>query len=61
MLTIINVVYVVHPQQGWCDSPGTFDEVRTKLQMRQEGAVKRERAIAYSRSKQVKKVRGALC
>ncbi|RRT79783.1 hypothetical protein B296_00010240 [Ensete ventricosum] len=34
--------------EGWCDSPGTLEEVRAKLQMRQEGAVKRERAIAYA-------------
>ncbi|XP_065619285.1 protein IQ-DOMAIN 6 isoform X2 [Quercus suber] len=39
-------------EQGWCDSPGTIDEVRAKLQLRQKGAVKRERAIAYSRSQQ---------
>ncbi|URE44712.1 IQ calmodulin-binding motif domain containing protein [Musa troglodytarum] len=35
-------------EEGWCDSPGTLQEVRAKLQMRQEGAVKRERAIAYA-------------
>ncbi|XP_059457585.1 protein IQ-DOMAIN 8-like [Corylus avellana] len=39
-------------EHGWCDSPGTIDEVRAKLQMRQEGALKRERAIAYSRFQQ---------
>nr|XP_023885151.1 protein IQ-DOMAIN 1-like isoform X3 [Quercus suber]XP_023885152.1 protein IQ-DOMAIN 1-like isoform X4 [Quercus suber] len=39
-------------EQGWCDSPGTIDEVRAKLQLRQKGAVKRERAIAYSHSQQ---------
>ncbi|KAL6996313.1 hypothetical protein U1Q18_006447 [Sarracenia purpurea var. burkii] len=32
---------------GWCDSPGTLEEVRAKLQMKQAGAIKRERAIAY--------------
>ncbi|KAL5755677.1 hypothetical protein ACOSP7_020079 [Xanthoceras sorbifolium] len=37
-------------EQGWCDIPGTVDEVRAKLQLRQEGAIKRERAIAYSSS-----------
>ncbi|KAL0396993.1 UNVERIFIED_CONTAM: hypothetical protein Scaly_0147700 [Sesamum calycinum] len=37
---------------GWCDSRGTVEEVRSKLQMRQEGAVKRERAIAYALSQQ---------
>ncbi|CAN1785728.1 Protein IQ-DOMAIN 8 [Linum perenne] len=35
-------------EQGWCQSPGTVDEVRTKLQIRKAGAIKRERAIAYS-------------
>lgn len=35
-------------EDGWCDSRGTLEEVRAKLQMRQEGAFKRERAIAYS-------------
>ncbi|XP_042416739.1 protein IQ-DOMAIN 6-like [Zingiber officinale] len=37
---------------GWCDSPGTIDEVRTKLHMRQRGAFRRERAIAYALSQQ---------
>ncbi|KAL3343861.1 hypothetical protein AABB24_027404 [Solanum stoloniferum] len=36
---------------GWCDSPGTVDEVRCKLKMRQVGAIKRERAIAYAQQK----------
>ncbi|KAK7310696.1 hypothetical protein RJT34_08364 [Clitoria ternatea] len=35
-------------EEGWCDSKGTLEDVKTKLQMRQEGAFKRERAIAYS-------------
>ncbi|XP_021902947.1 protein IQ-DOMAIN 1-like [Carica papaya] len=39
-------------EQGWCDSPGTVDEVKAKLQMKQEGAIKRERAMAYSLSQQ---------
>ncbi|KAL8166522.1 hypothetical protein V2J09_008021 [Rumex salicifolius] len=39
-------------EEGWCDSKGTLNEVRTKLQMRQEGALKRERAIAYANSQQ---------
>ncbi|GAV84920.1 IQ domain-containing protein [Cephalotus follicularis] len=39
-------------QHKWCDCPGTVDEVRAKLQMRQEGAMKRERAIAYFLSHQ---------
>ncbi|XP_059645118.1 protein IQ-DOMAIN 6-like [Cornus florida] len=37
---------------GWCDSPGTIDEVKTKLQLKQEGAIKRERAISYALSQQ---------
>ncbi|XP_072998471.1 protein IQ-DOMAIN 6-like [Typha latifolia] len=42
-------------EEGWCDSQGTLEEVRTKLQMRQEGAMKRERAIAYALSQQQSK------
>lgn len=43
-------------QQGWCDIPGTVDEVKAKLRMRQEGAIKRDRAMAYSLSTQVMKL-----
>ncbi|XP_042067753.1 protein IQ-DOMAIN 5-like [Salvia splendens] len=35
-------------ESGWCDSVGTVDEVMSKLQMKQEGAMKRERALAYA-------------
>ncbi|KAK3210976.1 hypothetical protein Dsin_015682 [Dipteronia sinensis] len=35
-------------EEGWCDSKGTLQDIKTKIQMRQEGAFKRERAIAYS-------------
>ncbi|KAL9230395.1 hypothetical protein vseg_005756 [Gypsophila vaccaria] len=35
-------------EDGWCDSKRTLDEVKTKLQLRQEGAFKRERALAYA-------------
>ncbi|KAH6804696.1 IQ-domain 6 [Perilla frutescens var. frutescens] len=35
-------------EEGWCDSRGTLEEVKAKIQMRQEGAVKRERALAYA-------------
>ncbi|PPS10141.1 hypothetical protein GOBAR_AA10508 [Gossypium barbadense] len=35
-------------EEGWCDSKGTLDDVTIKLQLRQEGAFKRERALAYS-------------
>ena len=40
-------------QQGWCDIPRTVEEVKAKLQMRQEGAIKRDRTKAYSQSKMV--------
>ncbi|GJN32151.1 hypothetical protein PR202_gb20631 [Eleusine coracana subsp. coracana] len=40
-------------EEGWCDSQGTLEEVRVKLQKRQEGAIKRERAIAYAYSQQL--------
>ncbi|XP_009602959.1 protein IQ-DOMAIN 8-like [Nicotiana tabacum] len=42
---------VKQAEGGWCDSPGTVDEVRSKLKMRQVGAIKRERAIAYAQQK----------
>ncbi|KAL1559135.1 protein IQ-DOMAIN 5-like [Salvia divinorum] len=35
-------------ESGWCDSVGTVEEVMSKLQMKQEGAIKRERAFAYA-------------
>ncbi|TYH36035.1 hypothetical protein ES332_D13G236400v1 [Gossypium tomentosum] len=35
-------------EDGWCDSKGTLEDVKTKLQMKQEGTFKRERALAYS-------------
>uniref|UniRef100_A0A0D3EKL8 DUF4005 domain-containing protein n=1 Tax=Oryza barthii TaxID=65489 RepID=A0A0D3EKL8_9ORYZ len=40
-------------EEGWCDSQGTLEDVRVKLQKRQEGAIKRERAIAYAYSQQI--------
>ncbi|WZZ40942.1 hypothetical protein YC2023_037201 [Brassica napus] len=30
-------------REGWCDRKGTVDDIKTKLQQRQEGAFKRER------------------
>ncbi|XP_026658362.2 protein IQ-DOMAIN 1-like [Phoenix dactylifera] len=39
-------------EEGWCDSRCTLEEVRAKLQMRQEGAIKRERALSYALSQQ---------
>ncbi|XWS70234.1 hypothetical protein CRYUN_Cryun03dG0031200 [Craigia yunnanensis] len=35
-------------EDAWCDGKGTLEDIKTKLQMRQEGAFKRERALAYS-------------
>ncbi|KAF8028574.1 hypothetical protein BT93_E1261 [Corymbia citriodora subsp. variegata] len=35
-------------EEGWCDSKGTLEDVKAKLQMRQEGAFKRDGAIAYA-------------
>ncbi|XP_019436499.1 PREDICTED: protein IQ-DOMAIN 1-like [Lupinus angustifolius] len=43
---------VKQAEQRWCEIPGTVDEVKTKLRMRQEGAIKRDRAMAYSLSTQ---------
>nr|KYP70320.1 Protein IQ-DOMAIN 1 [Cajanus cajan] len=37
-------------EEGWCDSRGTLEDVKAKIQMRQEGAFKRERAIASTPS-----------
>lgn len=36
-------------EDQWCNSPGTIEEVRVKLQMKHQGAVKRERANAYEK------------
>ncbi|MBA0691173.1 hypothetical protein Goari_008815, partial [Gossypium aridum] len=38
-------------EKGWCDIPGTLEEVKAKQQIRQQGAKKRERAMAYSVSR----------
>nr|VDD13390.1 unnamed protein product [Brassica oleracea] len=35
-------------EEGWCDRKGTVDDIKTKLQQRQDGAFKRERALAYA-------------
>lgn len=40
-------------QKGWCDSKGTVEDIKVKIQMKQEGAFKRERAIAYSLAQKV--------
>ncbi|XP_055820410.1 protein IQ-DOMAIN 6 isoform X2 [Solanum dulcamara] len=41
-------------EEGWCDSKGTLEEVKTKIHMRQEGVLKRERALAYSQAQKSK-------
>lgn len=51
-LTNHQVDPVEQAEEGWCDILGSAEEVRTKLQMRQEAAIKRERAISYSLSTQ---------
>lgn len=40
-------------EEGWCDRKGTVDDIKTKLQQRQEGAFKRERALAYALAQKV--------
>ncbi|KAG8375685.1 hypothetical protein BUALT_Bualt10G0126100 [Buddleja alternifolia] len=40
-------------EEGWCDSRGTLEQVKAKIQMRQEGAFKRERALAYSLAQKI--------
>ncbi|CAN8292850.1 unnamed protein product [Cochlearia groenlandica] len=35
-------------EKGWCGSTRSIKEVKTKLQMKQEGAIKRERAMVYA-------------
>ncbi|XP_073315816.1 protein IQ-DOMAIN 6-like [Primulina huaijiensis] len=42
------IVFYWTLQDGWCGSRGTLEEIKAKIHMRQEGAFKRERAIAYS-------------
>jgi hypothetical protein len=47
---------ILNVQEGWCDSQGTLEAIRVKLEKRQEGAIKRERAIAYVYSQQIEGV-----
>ncbi|KAK6782353.1 hypothetical protein RDI58_020149 [Solanum bulbocastanum] len=42
-------------EEGWCDSKRTLEEVKTKIHMRQEGVLKRERALAYSQAQKQSK------
>ncbi|CAH9122742.1 unnamed protein product [Cuscuta epithymum] len=39
------------PENEWSNSPGTVEEERCRLMKKQEGAMKRERALAYANSK----------
>ncbi|CAO1945718.1 unnamed protein product [Urochloa humidicola] len=43
---------VKEAEAGWCNSQGTVDDLKSKMHMRHEGAVKRDRAIAYALSHQ---------
>ncbi|KAL6851676.1 hypothetical protein ACP4OV_020240 [Aristida adscensionis] len=43
-----------HAEEQWCDRQGSVHEVRSKLHMRHEGVPKRERAIAYALSHQLR-------
>ncbi|CAJ2663595.1 unnamed protein product [Trifolium pratense] len=43
-------------EKGWCDIPGTVEEVKEKLKMRQEGAIRRDRTMLYSISTQTSTV-----
>ncbi|XP_028807447.1 protein IQ-DOMAIN 1-like [Neltuma alba] len=45
---------VKQAEEGWCDIPGTVDEVKAKIQMKQEAVIKREREMAYSLSAQAR-------
>ncbi|WOG85572.1 hypothetical protein DCAR_0104763 [Daucus carota subsp. sativus] len=42
-------------EEGWCDRRGTIQEVKAKIKMRQDGAFKRERALAYSHAQKQRK------
>ncbi|CAI9780008.1 unnamed protein product [Fraxinus pennsylvanica] len=40
--------YIKQAENGWCDNYSTVEEVRSKLLMKQEGSIKRERANTYA-------------
>ncbi|KAL2899608.1 Protein IQ-DOMAIN 1 [Bienertia sinuspersici] len=56
-LTLANNDPIKQAEERWCDGRGSAEEIRTKLQSRQEAAIKRERAISYAASQQ--QVRGS--
>ncbi|XP_051208207.1 protein IQ-DOMAIN 6-like isoform X1 [Lolium perenne] len=39
-------------EEQWCDRQGSINDVKSRMQMKHEGAVKRQRAIAYAHSQQ---------
>uniref|UniRef100_A0ACD5U0V7 Uncharacterized protein n=1 Tax=Avena sativa TaxID=4498 RepID=A0ACD5U0V7_AVESA len=41
-------------EEQWCDRQGSVNEVKSRMQMKHEGAVKRQRAIAYAHSQQLR-------
>uniref|UniRef100_A0ACD5T7Y4 Uncharacterized protein n=1 Tax=Avena sativa TaxID=4498 RepID=A0ACD5T7Y4_AVESA len=41
-------------EEQWCDMQGSVNEVKSRMQMKHEGAVKRQRAIAYAHSQQLR-------
>ncbi|GFZ08515.1 hypothetical protein Acr_20g0003230 [Actinidia rufa] len=45
--------FLKQAEEGWCDSRRTIEEVKTNLQLRQEGAFKRERALAYALAQKI--------
>lgn len=59
-VSCLKFVCSMYSQEGWCDRIGTVDDIKTKLQQRQEGAFKRERAMAYALAQKVTVVRTLL-
>ena len=53
MFNLLFLNLIIFSQEGWCDRKGTVDDIKTKLQQRQDGAFKRERALAYALAQKV--------
>ncbi|XP_074268100.1 protein IQ-DOMAIN 5-like [Silene latifolia] len=45
---LLHDAHVREIEEGWCDSAGSVEQIKTKLLKRQEAAAKRERAMAYA-------------
>ncbi|KAG0585534.1 hypothetical protein KC19_2G019200 [Ceratodon purpureus] len=45
-------------ERGWCTDSGTVEDLQAKLQQKQEGVIKRERALAYANQHQWRSDRG---